>query len=91
MSDYYFYDKALKALNAAHLACFKHPERGVLGMSTGPFSGVNKALGIVATLEAERALIRAILLEISVRSPGTHNEKCGALARRALRLLERRA
>lgn len=46
-----WYDKALKALSAAHTACFNHEDRDVLGMSHGPFSGVNEALGIVLTLE----------------------------------------
>ena len=55
-----FYNKALKALQAAHDACFKHPVRDVLGMSHGPFSGVNEALGIVAILEAENARLRAV-------------------------------
>lgn len=45
------YDKALLALSEAHTACFKHEDRDVLGMSHGPFSGVNKALGIVLSLE----------------------------------------
>lgn len=59
------YDRAYKALKAAHEACFKHPERDVLGMSHGPFSGVNEALGVIAILEEknqklERALQRAI-------------------------------
>lgn len=45
------YDKALKALSEAHAACFKHEDRDVLGMSHGPFSGVNKALEIVLSLE----------------------------------------
>lgn len=46
-----FYEAALETLNEAHKACLKHPDRPVLGMSHGPFSGVNKALGIVGTLE----------------------------------------
>lgn len=45
------YDKALKALSEAHTACFKHKDIDVLGMSHGPFSGVNQALGIVLSLE----------------------------------------
>lgn len=46
-----YYDKALKALKTAREACFKHPDRDLLGMSHGPFSGVNEALGIVSQLE----------------------------------------
>lgn len=61
MSNRPHYDRALKALQAAHDACFKHPERDILGMSHGPFSGVNEALGIVATLEEENAALRARL------------------------------
>ena len=46
-----FYDRCLKALDEAHKACFKHPDRDILGMSHGPFSGVNEVLGIVDSLE----------------------------------------
>jgi len=46
------YNKALKALQTAHDACFKE-HKDVLGMSSGPFSGVNEALGIIARLEDE--------------------------------------
>lgn len=55
------YDKALKALSEAHQACFKHEDRDTLGMSHGPFSGVNEALGIVLKLET---LVAAQHLEI---------------------------
>ena len=51
MSSGPYYDRASKALDAAHKACFNHPERDVLGMSHGPFSGVNEALEIIAELE----------------------------------------
>lgn len=57
MSERPYYDKAREALDAAHKACFNHPDRGVLGMSSGPFSGVNVALGIIATLERENAIL----------------------------------
>lgn len=53
------YARALAALQAAHDACYRHPERPVLGMSHGPFSGVNEALGIVSILEKENAVLRA--------------------------------
>jgi len=46
-----YYTRAAQALDAAHKACFKHSDRPLLGMSHGPFSGVNEALGIVAALE----------------------------------------
>jgi len=61
MSDRPFYNQALKALQAAHDACFKAPDRDVLGMSNGPFSGVNEALGIVDMLERENQRLRAEL------------------------------
>ena len=41
-----------------HDACLKHPERDVLGMSHGPFSGANEALGIIAQLEDENDRLR---------------------------------
>jgi hypothetical protein len=47
------YNEALSALQAAHDVCFKSPGRDVLGMSNGPFSGVNKALGIIRQLEIQ--------------------------------------
>ncbi len=50
--------KARDALDAAHKACFNHPDRGPIGMSHGPFSGVNFALGVLATAgEANKALL----------------------------------
>lgn len=57
------YMHALRALQSAHNACFKHPERDVLGMSNGPFSGVNEVLGIVSELERENMLLAAVLSE----------------------------
>lgn len=45
------YKAVSAALDEAHAACFKHPDRGPIGMSHGPFSGVNFALGAVAALE----------------------------------------
>ena len=61
MTDRPYYDKALAALDAAHRACFEHPDRPLLGMSHGPFSGVNVALGIVADLERQVAELRGEL------------------------------
>lgn len=55
------YDRASQALDAAHKACFRHPDRDILGMSHGPFSGVNEALGIIATLETENIRLRRAL------------------------------
>tara|TARA_Y100001937_G_C7020474_1_gene285189 strand:+ start:285 stop:494 length:210 start_codon:yes stop_codon:yes gene_type:complete len=56
-----YYNRALAALQAAHDACYRHPDRNVLGMSHGPFSGVNEALGIVATLEEENRRLRILV------------------------------
>jgi len=47
------YKRASDALDDAYKACFNHPDRPLLGMSHGPFSGVNVALGIIAHLEDE--------------------------------------
>jgi hypothetical protein len=58
MNDRPHYGRALAALQGAHDACTKHPGRDVLGMSHGPFSGVNVALGIVAMLETEVITLR---------------------------------
>lgn len=66
-----YYSRALAALEAAHKACFEHPGRDVLGMSSGPFSGVNEALGIVAELEARAKTAEAELARL--RAAGTFN------------------
>lgn len=64
-----FYNRASAVLDAAHKACFNHPDRGVIGMSHGPFSGVNEALGIVSELEtalsAERARSARLMKKIN--------------------------
>ncbi len=60
-----YYGRALIALQAAHDACFNHPGRDVLGMSYGPFSGVNEALGIVDELEAENKRLREWILKLA--------------------------
>lgn len=64
------YSAALNALESAHKACFDHPDRPLIGMSHGPFSGVNVALGIVAELEECCAIsaARITALEASERS-----------------------
>jgi len=61
MNDRKHYQEVLEALQGAHRACFHHQERDALGMSNGPFSGVNKALEIVARLEQENFDLRASL------------------------------
>lgn len=61
MTERPHYEAALAALQAAHDACFKHKDRGAIGMSSGPFSGVNVALGIVDTLERENQRLRKAL------------------------------
>lgn len=55
------YHRALKALQAAHDVCFKHPERDVRGMSSGPFSGVNEVLGIVSRLETRDRFLTSLV------------------------------
>jgi hypothetical protein len=52
------YQKASAALDAAHKACLDHPDRPITGMSHGPFSGVNFALGIIKLLEDENTILR---------------------------------
>lgn len=49
--DRVIYQCTARALEAAHKACLHHPRRPLSGMSDGPFSGVNKALGTVNILE----------------------------------------
>lgn len=58
-----YYNAAVKALQEAHDACFKRHE-DVLGMSHGPFSGVNVALGIIDQLERENQMLRLMLSKI---------------------------
>ena len=59
------YAEAFEALKEAHAACFKRPQRDVLGMSHGPFSGVNKALGIISQLEHENEKLKEKIRLIS--------------------------
>jgi hypothetical protein len=61
MTERPYYERALEALKSAHEACFSHPDRDALGMSHGPFSGVNEALGIVSLLEDENKRLRGII------------------------------
>jgi hypothetical protein len=58
-------DRALSLLEGAHQACLKSPDRDVLGMSHGPFSGVNEVLGMFAVIEQDfkRAAARITELE----------------------------
>lgn len=60
MSGRPYYDRASAALDAAYKACFNHPDRPLLGMSHGPFSGVNEVLGIVAELEGRLQAIAKV-------------------------------
>lgn len=55
------YQAAEAALRAAHEACFKAEGRDMLGMSSGPFGGVNTALEITARLERENERLRLLL------------------------------
>lgn len=50
-ADRPIYYLAWQALQAAHDACNTAPGRDVLGLSHGPFSGVNRALGYLSFLE----------------------------------------
>lgn len=61
------YDKAWEALKEAYDACFNYADRGAIGMSHGPFSGVNVALGIIAELEDENAALRMMIEEYKSR------------------------
>ncbi len=65
MSNRPYYTQALKALTDAHSACHQawasDPKQNPVGMSHGPFSGVNKALGIVDALEQENRRLKALL------------------------------
>lgn len=63
------YDKAAAALKSAHEACFKHPDRDLLGMSSGPFSGVNEALGIIMLMEEENLALKARLQKTNNGKP----------------------
>lgn len=47
------YNYAKGRLEAAHKACFENEKRPVLGMSHGPFSGVNDVLALVKLLAEE--------------------------------------
>jgi hypothetical protein len=49
--------RARLLLQDAHAACFK-ANTAVLGMSNGPFSGVNEVLGIIAEMDDEIQLQR---------------------------------
>lgn len=70
MTDRPYYDRASKALDAAHKACFDHPDRGPIGMSHGPFSGVNEVLGIVLMLEKDNQKLRQHLLALMNKGNG---------------------
>lgn len=65
-----YYNRALKILQAAHEACFKAPDRDGLGMSTGPFSGVNETLGIVDELERENRRLRDTIDRLRLKLEG---------------------
>jgi hypothetical protein len=72
------YDKALAALQAAHDACFKDCSRPVNGMSHGPFSGVNVALGIICLLEEENIALKKEnikLCDAATRATATESDR----------------
>lgn len=93
-------DRAKAALEAAHRACFKHPDRPLLGMSHGPFSGVNEALSIIAQLHAswqvttrvcEKAQVRAEAAEAQAKAADAHAEKLDKAASELRALCDRQA
>lgn len=84
----HYYEKASKALNEAHLACFRHPERPLLGMSHGPFSGVNEALGIIATLDQLRLDLQAKAMSFCIERDQARAE-LASLKQEAMEAMER--
>ena len=68
MTDRPHYDAALTALQGSFDACYEHPKRDVIGMSHGPFSGVNVALGIVDSLERENKALRARIRQLDAEA-----------------------
>jgi hypothetical protein len=67
-----YYDRALKALQDAHDVCFEKHD-SVLGMSFGPFSGINETLGIVKCLEQEVNILEKKILELSGKKEESSN------------------
>lgn len=74
------YNQALEALQGAHKANFDHPDRDVLGMSSGPFSGVNVALGIVDNLERSNKTLGANVVKLSTVLKSAREEIVLAIA-----------
>lgn len=77
------YSKALNSLRTAHEACFRSADRDVLGMSKGPFSGVNLALGIIKNLEEKNTILKAAVLRAGSAIRADERERCA-------RVLDRR-
>lgn len=59
--------RARDLLQAAHDACFKAPHRDILGMSSGPFSGVNEVLGLIAGMDGKLAAQSAQIVSLSAK------------------------
>lgn len=75
--------RARVLLQAAHDACFKAPDRDILGMSHGPFSGVNEVLGLIAEMDEQigRADVRLASAIEAADEAATERERerCAAL------------
>lgn len=82
VADSPLYSKALNALRTAHEACFRSADRDVLGMSKGPFSGVNLALGIIKNLEKENTILKSMVLCAEAAIRADEREKCARVAER---------
>lgn len=62
--------RARELLQAAHDACFKALDRDILGMSSGPFSGVNEVLGLIAEMDSTLAAQAAQIASLSASRDG---------------------
>jgi len=87
VADSPLYSKALNALRTAHEACFRSADRDVLGMSKGPFSGVNLALGIIKNLEEENTLLKATVLRAESAIRADERERCAQAALGAVAMI----
>ena len=74
------FNEAKEALALAHDACFNHPDRDIVGMSHGPFSGVNVALGIISVLERENKRLTKALGDIATCDGKTTADEMRVLA-----------
>lgn len=70
-----YYDQAVNFLSKAHKACLGHEDRDVLGMSQGPFAGVNEALSLVLTLETLLVIKTRQLDDLQLKLIKINNDK----------------